>query len=376
MGKIAFVDLSDGSVRIEETPQADLRAYLGGRGLGAAILARLTGPATDPLGPDNVLVFTAGLLTGSPWPASSRMHVTFKSPLTGAYGYANCGGHVGPELKHAGFDAVVVSGRAPEPSILEITGDGITVRPAPELWGKTAGQADAALRGDKPGREAGHVACIGPAGENLVRIAAIITDRHRAAARGGPGAVMGSKQLKAIHVARGSARPGPGLWPRPPATLPANWVATRTSTACGATARLPSWTRRMPAATSRPKTTSWCRCRSSSRSTRPPSSATPAAAKDATPAPSAAAAIRWSTKVSTPSTWTALNTKPPTPSVPCAGCPIPRRSCTPTTCATNTGSTRSRPASRWRSPWSCTSAGCWTTRPSRWSGVMRTRWWG
>ena len=214
MAKSALVNLSTGDVRIEETHPDDLRRFLGGRGLGAKLLYELVGPEVDPLGPDNYLIFTAAPLAGSPWPTSARMHVTFKSPLTGVYGYANTGGQIVAELSHAGYDAVLVTGRAPEPSILRITDDSVTIVPAPELWGKQTGEVHDALLGPEGGKNKGRgrVACIGPAGENLVRIAAIINDRGRAAARGGPGAVMGSKNLKAIHaIATGRPATSPEL---------------------------------------------------------------------------------------------------------------------------------------------------------------------
>jgi aldehyde:ferredoxin oxidoreductase len=200
MGKTATVDLSTGRVTMAETAPELLRDYLGGRGLGARLLYDLVGPEVDPLGPDNYLIFSAGPLSASPWPTSARMHVTFKSPLTGVYGYANTGGQIVAQLRHAGFDALLVTGRAPVPSTLRVVDESITVVPAPELWGLQTGAVHDALVGpeDKPGQ--GCVACIGPAGENLVRIAAIINDRGRAAARGGPGAVMGSKNLKALHI--------------------------------------------------------------------------------------------------------------------------------------------------------------------------------
>jgi aldehyde:ferredoxin oxidoreductase len=206
MGKTAFVNLSTGEVAVTETDAADLRRFLGGRGLGAKLLFDRVGPEVDPLSPDNLLIFTAGPLTGTPWPTSSRLHITFKSPLTGAYGYANSGGFFGPELKHCGFDALVITGRAAEPVSLHVADDEITMRPARHLWGRTTAETHSALLGEGAAAQNGRVACIGPAGENLVRLAAIINDRDRAAARGGPGAVMGSKNLKAIQV-HASRRP-------------------------------------------------------------------------------------------------------------------------------------------------------------------------
>jgi aldehyde:ferredoxin oxidoreductase len=206
MGKTTCVDLATGSIRTSDTDPADLRKFLGGRGLGAKLLFERVGPTVDPLSPDNILVFTAGPLAGSPWPTSSRLHITFKSPLTEAYGYANSGGFFGAELSHAGYDALIITGRAPHPVTLRVTDERIALQDATDLWGRTTGETQHALLGDAPSANAGRVACIGPAGENLVRIAAIINDLSRAAARGGPGAVMGSKNLKAVHV-RAAGRP-------------------------------------------------------------------------------------------------------------------------------------------------------------------------
>jgi aldehyde:ferredoxin oxidoreductase len=206
MSKSAFIDLSSGKIEIKETDRRDLRLFLGGRGLGAKWLYDLVGPEIEPLSPENVLIFTAGPLAGSPWPTSSRLHVTFKSPLTGAYGYANSGGFFAAELKQAGFDALVVSGQAEGPVVLEVFDDDISIRARPDLWGKRVSETHHALLGADLSPKAGRVACIGPAGENQVRIASIMNDLARAAARGGPGAVMGSKRLKAIHV-RASSRP-------------------------------------------------------------------------------------------------------------------------------------------------------------------------
>jgi aldehyde:ferredoxin oxidoreductase len=132
--------------------------------------------------------------------------VTFKSPLTGAYGYANSGGFLAAEMRHAGYDAILITGRAPQPSVVRVEDGEIRIEAAPELWGQTTEAVHVALLGPEPKARDGRVACIGQAGENLVRIAAIINDHNRAAARGGPGAVMGSKNLKAIHV-RASGRP-------------------------------------------------------------------------------------------------------------------------------------------------------------------------
>jgi aldehyde:ferredoxin oxidoreductase len=218
--KTATIDLSTSQIKIVETPVETLRQFLGGRGLGAKLLFDLVGPDVEPLSPDNYLIFTAGPLAGTPWPTSARLHVTFKSPLTGAYGYANSGGFFAAEMRHAGYDALLITGRAPQPSVLRIEDGEIGVEAAPELWDQTTDAVHEALLGPEPKAKDGRVACIGPAGDNLVRIAAIINDHNRAAARGGPGAVMGSRNLKAIHV-RASSRP-----PIPPELRAAAKAAT------------------------------------------------------------------------------------------------------------------------------------------------------
>ena len=196
MGITATVNLTTGEITRQPTAPELQRKFLGGRGLGAAYLYRLVPPEVQPFDADNCLIFTSGPLNGTPWPTSSRYHVTFKSPATGAYGYANSGGHFGPELSRAGYDAIIVTGKAPAPVYLEICEEEINIHPADEFWGQTTSYTEETLRG----RSGGRVAAIGQAGENLVRIAAIINDGGRAAARTGPGAVMGSKNLKALHV--------------------------------------------------------------------------------------------------------------------------------------------------------------------------------
>ena len=206
MMKTATVDLTTSRIEITETSAEDLRQFLGGRGLGAKLLYERAGPDVEPLSPENCLIFTAGPLTGTPWPTSARLHVTFKSPLTGAYGYANSGGYFAAEMRHAGYDVILVTGRAPEPVVLRIEDGAIRIEATPELWGMTTAAVHEAILGPEPKARDGRLACIGAAGENQVRIAAIINDHNRAAARGGPGAVMGSKNLKAIHI-RASSRP-------------------------------------------------------------------------------------------------------------------------------------------------------------------------
>ena len=202
MGITATVNLTTGKINLQPTDPELQRKFLGGRGLGAAYLYRLVPPEVKPFDPENCIIFASGPLNGTPWPTSSRYHVTFKSPATGAYGYANAGGHFGPELTRAGYDAVIVTGKAPAPVYLEIREGKISILPAEEFWGQPTSFTEETLRG----RSGGRVAAIGQAGENLVRISAIINDGGRAAARTGPGAVMGSKNLKALQVI-GSKKP-------------------------------------------------------------------------------------------------------------------------------------------------------------------------
>lgn len=196
MALSAHIDLTVPEISIWPTEEVLLKKWLGGRGLGAAILTEKVGVTTQPLDPENCLIFSTGPMNGTPWPTASRYHVTFKSPATNAYGYANAGGHFGAELRYAGFDVLIITGRASQPTILQIKDEEITLIPARKLWGESTSFVEETLREEY----GGCVAAIGQAGENLVSMAAIINDGGRAAARGGPGAVMGSKHLKALHV--------------------------------------------------------------------------------------------------------------------------------------------------------------------------------
>src|SRR5664279_5057638 len=129
----AVVNLSTGTVEYRESDPALRARFLGGRGLGARLLFDAVGPDIGPFDPGNCLIFTTGPLSDTPWPTASRYHVTFKSPATGAYGYANSGGHLAPELARAGFEAVVVTGRAPAPVVLRVTPGAIAICPAEHL---------------------------------------------------------------------------------------------------------------------------------------------------------------------------------------------------------------------------------------------------
>lgn len=200
MGKLLVVDLTNGGISTQPLDMEMARLFIGGRGLGARLLWDLVGPEVEPLSPENVLIIATGPMTGTGFQTSNRFSVTTKSPQTGTVLDANSGGTWGMRFKRTGYDALIVKGRAPHPVWLEITPGGATLRDASHLWGQTVPQASEALGQDKNRR---NVLCIGPAGENLVRFAAIMNDVSRAAARGGVGAVMGSKNLKAIVVEGG-----------------------------------------------------------------------------------------------------------------------------------------------------------------------------
>lgn len=203
-GKFLIIDLTGGKIR-EEYPASDhYRKYFGGPGLGADYLFRNMPAHADPLGPENILGFVPGLLTGTGAHFSGRYSVVAKSPLTGTWGDANSGGFFGPELKRAGFDAVFISGKAKEPVYLWIKDSEVEIRSAEKLWGLDASKTLDALQQELHDKSL-RAAVIGPAGEKLSLISAVINDRGRAAARSGVGAVMGSKNLKAI-VVRGKGK--------------------------------------------------------------------------------------------------------------------------------------------------------------------------
>lgn len=195
--KMLKVDLTNHQFSVEEIARKDLDYFLGGRGLGAAILYRELSPKTDPLDEQNILLFSTGPLTGTSAPCSSRFCLNTKSPLTGFYLFSIAGGYFGPGLKKTGFDVLSIRGRAERPTYLLISEDGIQFKDASNLWGMTTNHTQEFLK--KEVGEDVRVACIGPAGENLVPYACVINER-RALGRGGGGAVMGSKNLKAIAV--------------------------------------------------------------------------------------------------------------------------------------------------------------------------------
>jgi aldehyde:ferredoxin oxidoreductase len=196
MGKTLFVDLTSGTMREEPLAGQEERPFLGGYGTGSRILYEKMPKGADALGPENILGFVTGPLTGTPLPFVSRFTVVAKSPLTGCWGDANGGGAFGPALKFAGYDAVYFKGCSEKPVYLLLGGESPHLIDAQRLWGMDTYSTDDQLK-QKHGARA-EAACIGPSGERLSRIAAVITGKGRAAARSGLGAVMGSKRLKAV----------------------------------------------------------------------------------------------------------------------------------------------------------------------------------
>jgi len=195
--RILRVDLTSGKMSDQEISEEDCGKYLGGRGLAAKILYEENKPKVDALDPENRLIFMAGPYTGSRGSFTAFYNVTTKGPLTGAILSAHSGGHWGPMLRKTGYDGIVFKGKAPRPVYLLLTDSGPELRDASDLWGKNTFDTIDTL---EERHEKARAAVIGPAGEKLVRFAAIMNDHHRAAGRGGVGAVMGSKNLKAVVV--------------------------------------------------------------------------------------------------------------------------------------------------------------------------------
>ena len=198
-GKILVVDLTNECFSVDEQSQAWYRQYLGGSAIGAYYCLKEIPIGADPLGPENVLVLAPSVITGAPVPCTSRFTATAKSPLTGGIGDSQGGGFWGPELKWAGFDAIVFKGKAERPVYLWINNGQVEIKDATHLWGKTTGETETMIRSELNDEKV-RVAGIGQAGENLVKYACIINERKHAAGRTGMGTVMGSKNLKAIAV--------------------------------------------------------------------------------------------------------------------------------------------------------------------------------
>jgi aldehyde:ferredoxin oxidoreductase len=212
--KIAYIDLTTGDIQIEPIPLEARKKFLGGRGLDAYLLYNHTKKGCDPLGPDNTLIISGGILTATCASATARTHIMAKSPLTGLLGSANMGGFFAPELAWAGFHHLVIKGKAKHPVYLYVHNGNIEIREARGIWGRSATEAQWAIREDLGDQEVKSCVC-GPAGENLVRFACVMTGIKNSAGRTGMGCVMGSKNLKAV-AARGTmdikiARPAEAL---------------------------------------------------------------------------------------------------------------------------------------------------------------------
>ena len=195
---LLWVSLTKQTTKIQSLDSTDFRRFLGGRGLGVKLVYDHVSPETSPTSPQNLLVFAVGPLTATSAPTAGRFVVVTKSPLTGTIFDSHAGGYFGPQLRRAGFAALVLEGRAASPVYLWINDGEVEFRSAKDIWGLEVSETTDALLSETDAKA--QVACIGPAGENQVNLAAILTDKHRAAGRGGVGAVMGGKNLKAIVV--------------------------------------------------------------------------------------------------------------------------------------------------------------------------------
>ena len=202
-GRLLRVNLSKKTFVTEELPLEMFIEYIGGRGLSAYYLNKEVSPFCDPLGEENKLIFFNGPFAGTLVPGNNKINVAFKSPISNTYSYSLAGGHFGPELRYAGYDGIIIEGKSEEPVYLWIDDEKIEIRSAANVWGKDIKATDDLIRQELGADHNIHVACIGPAGENLVKYACITADVYREFGRGGCGTVMGSKGLKAIAV-RGS----------------------------------------------------------------------------------------------------------------------------------------------------------------------------
>ncbi|MBI5295944.1 MAG: aldehyde ferredoxin oxidoreductase family protein [Chloroflexi bacterium] len=203
-GRLLRINLTTQTTSIEDIDPQVCRDFIGGRGVAMYYLSKEVDPTVDPLAPENKMIFAAGPLTATPAPTGNRYMVVTKSPLTGAVAHSNSGGEFPTWMKRTGFDLFIFEGRAESPMYLLVNEDQVELRPAGHLWGKDTHETTDLLKAEHS--DEARVACIGPAGENLALMAAIINDKHRAAARSGVGAVMGSKNLKAV-VALGTKNP-------------------------------------------------------------------------------------------------------------------------------------------------------------------------
>jgi aldehyde:ferredoxin oxidoreductase len=202
---LLYVSLSDKTVTRKPLAPDLFKEYLGGRGLGVKLLYDNLEPGLNPLSSDNWLIFAVGPSTATLVPTGGRLAVITKSPATGTVFDSNVGGYIGAQLRRAGFAAIIITGASDSPVYLWINDNQVEIRDATHVWGKTTDITTDELL--KETDERAQVACIGPAGEHMINLAAIMTDKHRAAGRGGVGAIMGSKKLKAL-VVKGTGTPG------------------------------------------------------------------------------------------------------------------------------------------------------------------------
>jgi len=193
------VDLSQGSIEKEETDSGLDETYLGGKGTNARILWDRVPPDIEPFSPDNLLIFGTGVLTGTLVPSANRAIITFKSPVTGMHSHSAMGGFWGAELKRAGYDTIIIRGKAATPVYLWVNDDKVELRDASHLWGKGTHETQRLIR-EELANDNVQTVCIGPAGENKVYAASIEHSIGVSASRAGVGAIMGDKNLKAIVV--------------------------------------------------------------------------------------------------------------------------------------------------------------------------------
>lgn len=198
-GKILRINLKEKDFKVGDIPDKWYKDFIGGEGFAAKILYDELKPGMEPLSEENLLVFTVGPLTGTRAPSSGRLCIGFKGPLTKTVGMSNVGGHLAPMIKKAGYDVVVVEGKSENPVYISIDDEKVEFKDASQLWGLDTEDTEEKIR-EEIGNKKIRIAEIGPAGENLVKFSSIMIDKHRAAGRGGAGAVMGSKNLKAIAV--------------------------------------------------------------------------------------------------------------------------------------------------------------------------------
>ncbi|MHA1230746.1 MAG: aldehyde ferredoxin oxidoreductase family protein, partial [Candidatus Helarchaeota archaeon] len=199
IGKLLYIDLTEAKISVKPLNMELANKYLGGSGLACRMLYDMVSKDTDPLGPENVLIIMTGPFTGTLGPCVGKYSICAKSPLTDIWGESNSGGKFGPELKYAGFDGIIITGKSEKPVYLWINDGNVELKDAKKLWGKKITAVQKAIKKELKDENI-KIAAIGPAGENMVRYAAVINDFGRAAGRTGMGAVFGSKNLKAIAV--------------------------------------------------------------------------------------------------------------------------------------------------------------------------------